>query len=147
MTSGPILLATLRGLVEAPLEIVAEVLLDVGPDGRSPIRPPGRISQIDSSDGIYRAIFDQAGSRVAVRVDSIAHTASIQGMWWYRANFTLTSNNGNCLVTQRIFNVAERLRWGVRFVARKPLAESRESFAAVLSAVQERLGCETYLLD
>jgi len=102
MTSGPILLATLRGLVEAPLEIVAVVLLDVGPDGNSPIRPPGRISQIDSSDGIYRAIFDRAGSRVAVRVDSIAHTASIQGMWWYRADFTLTSKNGNCLVTQRI---------------------------------------------
>jgi hypothetical protein len=147
MTARPVLLATLRGVARAPAGAVAGVLLDIGPDGRSPLMPPGQVSRIDTHDGgAYTVTVDQPGSRVTVTVDPAVRTVSTQGQWWYRAEVTLARHDDGCLITQRIFNVARRLRWGVRFVARQPLADSPRAFAAVLDAVHERLDCPAYPL-
>jgi hypothetical protein len=145
MTAQPTLLRILRGIAEAPVEAVAGVLLDIGPDGSSPILPPGEVTPIERDDGgAYSVVVEQAGSRVTIAVDPIARTASVQGQWWYRADIALTPHEDGCLITQQIFNVARRLRWSVRYVARKPLAASPHAFAQLLDTVHERLGCPTH---
>lgn len=148
MTAQPTPLRTLRGVAEAPVAAVADVLLDIGPDGRSPIMLPGRVTRLAPDDsGAHTVLIEQAGSQVTIMVDPIARTASVQGEWWYRADITLTPRDGGCLITQQIFTIARRLRWGVRFVARRPLAASPQAFAVLLDALHDRLGCPTYPLD
>jgi len=117
-TSRPALLV-LRGTVPAPVDAVADVLFDTGPGGRSPVRAgePG----------------------VTVTADPAAHMLAVQGGWWYRAEITLEPDPDGCLVTQRILDVADRLRWGVRFVARKPLARAPAAFEDLLR--QLRAAC------
>jgi hypothetical protein len=126
MTSRPRLLRTLRGVAEAPVDRVAEVLMDIGPGGRSPLIPPG--------------------IQVTIRVDTAARTVSVQGDWWYRGDVVLTARDNGCLITQQIFNVAQTMPWAVRFVARKPLAASPQAFEAMLRVLGERLDCATYPL-
>jgi hypothetical protein len=127
----PDLLRTLRGVVRAPADAVSELLLDVGPHGRSPLLPLRQ---------------EQDASRVTVDVDRVARAIAVQGQWWYRAEYTIGPHRDGCLVTQQIFNVAQRLRWAVRYVARKPLAAAPDAFVTTLQQLGERLSCHAYAL-
>lgn len=126
----------LRGVVAASVDKVAAELLDVGSQGRSPVMPPGRVEQT----GPDTVIVVRDGSRITVEVDRTARMVSLQGEWWYRAEITLSPHEDGCLVTERVFNVAERLRWSVRFVARKPLQGSPNAFVDLLNELGRRLG-------
>ena len=125
-------LRSLSGVVHAPVDTVWAVLADVGPHGRSPIKPPGRTIRTHDDDRIYHVSVEQDGSRVTVEVDRVTRTITIEGQWWYRAQFTVSPHHDGCVVTQQIFNIATRLRWAVRFVAKEPLAAAPNAFAHVL---------------
>jgi hypothetical protein len=127
---------TLRGVVSASVDKVAGELLDVGPQGRSPVMPPGRVDPA----GPDSVVVVRDGTRMTVEVDRAGRMVSLQGEWWYRAEITLSPHEDGCLVTERIFNVAERLRWGVRFAARKPLQGSPAAFVDLLNELGRRLG-------
>jgi hypothetical protein len=129
-------LKTLRGVVEAPVEAVAEVLFDTG--GRSPLIPAGTRGD--------RGLVDLNGGRITIEVDRHAGTVTTQGQWYRDVVRLSSTKDGQCLVTREIFNVAERLRWGVWFVARKPLAESEAAFAALLATLGERVQARGYPL-
>lgn len=147
MSPPPTLLMTLRGVVAAPIDAVASLILDAGPGGRSPIIPAGRIATTGGGgDDQYTVTVEQAGSRVTIEIDRNARTASIRGEWWYRADISLAPHEEGCLVTQQIFNIAERQRWAAGFVARKPLRASPDAFAGLLQTVGKALGCRAYPL-
>ncbi|MFC6928892.1 hypothetical protein ACFQHO_52740 [Actinomadura yumaensis] len=76
-------LRTLQGIVEAPVEQVTPLVLDVPP-----------------VEG------------VTVDADPAARTVAVQGGWWYRSETTVTPVPEGSLITQKIYNVAQRLRWG-----------------------------------
>jgi hypothetical protein len=133
-------LVTLQGVVEAPVDAVAAVLLDVRPGGTSPLLPDGHRTPVDTADGTVAVLVSPAGGGgITVTAYLAARMVSVQGEWWYRSETVLTAHERGCLVTQRVFNVASRLRWAVRFVARKPLAGSAAGFADLLRALGERL--------
>ena len=136
MTAREQPILTLRGVVAASVDKVAGELLDIGAQGRSPVVPPGRVDQV----GPDAIVVVRDGSRITVTVDRAARMVSLQGEWWYRAEITLSPHEDGCLVTERIFNVAERLRWGVRFAARKPLRGSPNAFVDLLNELGRRLG-------
>ncbi|GIF49709.1 hypothetical protein DFJ67_2932 [Asanoa ferruginea] len=106
------LLLTLEGVVEAPIDRVAEV-----------------------------ALVEQPGASV----DRAARTIVMQGDWWFRSETALHADGpGRTRIVQRIFNVAEKGRWAVRFVAREPLRAAQGGFDARLAEFGRRLGCRSY---
>jgi len=108
------LLLTLHGVVEAPVDRVAEVLF---------------------------AADDQPGAIV----DRATRTVAVQGDWWFRSETSLHPQGpGSTRVVQRIFDVAEKGRWAVWFVARTPLRAAPAAFEARLARIAALLGCRAY---
>ncbi|MEV4347968.1 hypothetical protein AB0J83_26225 [Actinoplanes sp. NPDC049596] len=128
-------LLTLRGVVEAPPEAVAAVLLDVRPGGRSPIAVTGTIEETDVGDQ-FEVV--QEGGKVSVTVDRAARSVTLEGAWWYRGVHSVEPYEQGSLVRFRIFNIAAGHGWAVRFVSRGPLNSAPRSFAETI----ERLGLE-----
>jgi hypothetical protein len=112
------LLTELRGIVEAPVERVAPLLLEIPP-------APG----------------------VTVEIDQAAGTIAVQGGWWYRGETSLRSDPRGTLVTYRIFDIAPQGRWATWLVSRRPLREAPAVFAAQLAAAGKRLGVRVQALD
>ena len=52
--------------------------------------------------------------------------------------------SGHTRVVQRIFDVAEKGRWAVRFVARKPMRAAPAAFDTRLARIGAGLGCRAY---
>ncbi|WP_213013959.1 hypothetical protein, partial [Paractinoplanes toevensis] len=117
-------LLKLTAVVEAPPERVAEILLAVRPDGEAGGEP-------GDEPGDKFVITDR-GSRITVTIDRAARSVSRQGEWWYRGVTSVEPEPRGSLVVHRIYNVAETSGWAVRFVARRPLNEAPESFAATV---------------
>jgi hypothetical protein len=165
MGSMATLLLTLRGVVEAHPDAVAQVLLDARPGGRSPLAPTGAATPATAPSAAAASgtagsgagpggasgapdVFTvtQAGSRITVTVDPAARSVALQGEWWYRGVTSVTGHERGALVTHQIFNVAPAHRWAVRFVSRGPLAAAPAGFAEHLTALGAHLNCATHLL-
>jgi hypothetical protein len=111
------LLLTLEGVVEAPVDRVADVVL------------------VGSSAG-------------HTEIDRAARMIAVWGDWWFRSETVLEPDGaGRTRVTQRIFDIAEKGRWAVRFVAREPLRAAPAAFDARLAEVGGRLGCRAYRVN
>jgi hypothetical protein len=81
----------------------------------------------------------------AFDVNPATGMAVAQGDWWYRSELTVDADGPDrSVVTQRIFNVAEKARWASWFVARKPLKAAPGAFKAHLTVVGNALGCRAY---
>jgi len=124
-------LLALHGVVEAPPDRVADLLLDLGLGGRSPLGVFGE------GDGFTVV---QNGSRLTVTVDRAGRAVTQQGEWWFRGVHAVEADPRGSRVTYRIFNVAAGHGWAVRFVARGPLNAAPASFASLLREIGERLG-------
>jgi hypothetical protein len=136
-------LLELHGVVEAPPDEVAGILLDVRPGGRSPLATTG---VADPARGdVFTVTKD--GSRLIVAVDRDALMVTVKGEWWYQCVTTVTPDDRGSLVSYRIFNVAPGQRWAVRFASRGPLNAAPADFAAQLAAVGSELSCKAYALD
>ena len=86
-------------MVEAPAATVRVALAR-----RAAARRPGR-----RRGGSPCADAPGHASTVEVTEDLIA----FQGGWWYRGEWTLAPHPEGTLVVHRVYNVAERARWGV----------------------------------
>ncbi|GIF24378.1 hypothetical protein BJ973_007857 [Actinoplanes tereljensis] len=124
-------LLKLTAVVEAPPERVAEVLLAVRPDGVT---------------GDEFVITDR-GSRITVTVDRAARSVSRQGEWWYRGVTSVEPDPRGSRVVHRIFNVAPKNGWAVRFVSRGPLNAAPASFAETVRDLGEQLGVKAWVID
>src|SRR4051812_36573622 len=122
-------LLELHGVIEAPPERVAEVLLDVRPGGRSPIATRGEVAETDPGDD-FVVVHD--GSRLAVSVDRARRSVALQGEWWYRGVTSVEPDPRGSRVVHRIFNVAPGHGWAVRFVSRGPLNAAPGTFAEMM---------------
>ncbi|MEU4237800.1 hypothetical protein [Actinoplanes sp. NPDC026619] len=131
-------LLELTALVEAPPERVAEILLDVRPGGRSPV--------VTGGEGDEFVLIDR-GSHLTVTVDRQARSVSRQGEWWYRGVTSVEPDPRGSRVVHRVFNVAEKNGWAVRWVARGPLSAAPASFAETVRSLGEQLGVATRMLD
>ena len=136
-------LLVLRGVVEAPPDAVAEVLLDVRPGGRSPLAAGGDIEDVGAGDDF---VVVRDGSRITVSVDRAARSVTQQGEWWYRGVTTVEPDPRGSTVVHRVCNVAPGHGWAVRFVSRGPLAAVPRTFAETLRRLGERLGVAARLL-
>jgi hypothetical protein len=136
-------LLALRGVVEAPPDAVADILLDVRPGGRSPLAAAGEAEPVDGDE--FEVTLD--GSRITVTVDRTARTVTMQGEWWYRGVTSVGPYDAGSLVVHRIYNVAAGHRWAVRLVSRGPLLAAPAEFAAHLGSLGEWLGCRAYPLE
>ena len=136
-------LLVLRGVVEAPPEAVADLLLDVRPGGRSPLAPTG---EADPPEGDEFTV-TLNGSRITVTVDRAERSVTQQGEWWYRGVTSVEPDPRGARVIYRIFNVAEGQRWAVRFVSRGPVGAAPAEFAAHVAELGRALHAEAWVED
>jgi hypothetical protein len=136
-------LLALRGVVEAPPDAVAEILLDVRPGGRSPLAPAGTA---DAAEGDEFAVV-LAGSKITFAVDRAGRSVAQQGEWWYRGVTSVEPHREGSLVVHRIFNIAPGHRWAVRFVSRGPLGAAPGEFAAQIAELGRQLGVPARVVD
>jgi hypothetical protein len=136
-------LLQLTGVVEASPDAVAEVLLDVRPGGRSPIARAGTIEDADGDDFVLNV----DGSRLTVEVDRAARSVSQQGEFWYRGVTRVEPDPRGAQVIHEIFNVADRQRWAVRFLARGPVNSAPATFRSQLEDLGRELHCAAWLIE
>lgn len=137
-------LLVLHAVVEAPCPEVAKLLLDVRPGGRSPVAVRGTVEETDTGNDF---VVVHEGSRVTVTVDPASNTVAQQGEWWYRGVYQVEPDQRGSRVEFRILNVAQRVRWAVRFVARGPLGDAPAQFADQIRQVAETLGVTAWVED
>jgi hypothetical protein len=134
-------LLELHGVVEAPPDAVADVLLDVRPGGRSPFAVTGTIESTDGDEFVVTL----NGSRITVTVDRADRSVVQQGEWWYRGVTSVRPDPRGTKVVHQIFNVASGHAWAVRFVSRGPLAAAPEAFRAHLDHLGRQLNCAAWV--
>jgi len=134
-------LLELHGVVAAPPDAVADVLLDVRPGGRSPFAVVGTIESADGDE----LVVTLNGSRMTVTVDRAARSVVLQGEWWYRGVTTVRPDPRGAQVVHQIFDVAAGRGWAVRFVSRGPLAAAPAAFAAHLDHLGRQLNCAAWV--
>jgi hypothetical protein len=135
-------LLELRGVVEAPPDKVADILLDARPGGRSPLAATGSARPAKGDE--YTVTLE--GSTITVTVDRGARSIAQQGEWWYRGVTSVEADERGSLIVHRVFNIAPGHRWAVRFVSRGPIAAAPNTFAKVLGGLGEQLDCAAYPL-
>ncbi|MET7999993.1 hypothetical protein [Nonomuraea glycinis] len=127
------LVTEVSGVVEAPAATVRAALGRVLlPGGRDVV---GRFTVADAPGHT---------STVEVTEDLIA----FQGGWWYRGEWTLAPHPEGTLVVHRVYNVAERARWGVGLANRFFVGfadTTRRSFNESLARLGADLSCGTRL--
>ncbi|MBG0823930.1 hypothetical protein HS048_24740 [Planomonospora sp. ID91781] len=82
-------------------------------------------------------------------VEVTGHTISVQGGWWYRGEWSVEPHPRGALLVHRVFNVAQRMRWGVPLANRFFVgfaADTRRGFADNLVQMGHRLGCPVHLM-
>ncbi len=136
-------LLELHAVVAAAPDVVAEVLLDVRPGGRSPLATDGVLEELEPG---AEFVVLRDGSRVTVTVDPAARSVTQQGEWWYRGVTGVEPDPAGSRVSLRIFNVADSNGWAVRFVSRGPLNAAPREFAAQIHRLGEILGVESRVL-
>ena len=136
-------LLELRGVVEAPPDAVAAILLDVRPGGQSPLAGTG-VAEPAQGD-VFTVT--KKGSKLTVAVDRDALTVTVKGEWWYQGVTTVAPHERGSLLIHRIFNVAPGQGWAVRFVSRGPLNAAPADFAAQLATLGTDLHCKAYPLS
>ncbi|MEU8661458.1 hypothetical protein [Actinoplanes philippinensis] len=135
-------LLELRGVVEASPDVVAAVLLDVGPGGRSPLAVSGVVEKGDGDD----LVVILEGSRMTVTVDQAARSVALQGEWWYRGVTSVEPDPRGSVVIHRIYNVAPGHRWAVRMIARGPVNAAPTAFATNLEQLSRQLGVAAWVV-
>jgi hypothetical protein len=147
-------LLQLRGVVEAPPDLVAAVLLDVRPGGRSPLavaagkgdpQPGEPLRGGAGRDDEFEVT--REGSRFTVTVDGAARTVTQHGEWWYHSVTSVEPDPRGSLVVHRVSNVADGHGWAVRFAARGPLLAAPGQFARHLRRLGELTGARSWLLE
>jgi hypothetical protein len=137
-------LLELHGVIEAPPDRVAEVLLDVRPGGRSPIAARGEVAEADPGDDF---VVIQDGSRLTVSIDRARRSVALQGEWWYRGVTSVEPDPRGSRVVHRIFNVSPSHGWAVRFVSRGPLNAAPKAFAETMHVLGELLGAAAWVVE
>jgi hypothetical protein len=135
-------LLELRGVVEAPPDAVAGLLLDVRRGGRSPLTAG---MEAEDGDG-GRLVIVRDGSHLTVTVDRAAREVTEQSEWWFRSTTTVEPDPRGSQVVHRIFDVAEGNGRAVRFLSRGPLNAAPARFAEVLRRLGAELGAATRVL-
>ena len=134
-------LLVLRGVVEAAPDVVAGVLLDVWPGGRSPLATDGPIEEADGDE--FVVVHD--GSKLTVRVDHTARSVTQEGEWWYRGVTSVEPDPRGSMLVTRIYNIAPGHRWAVRVVSRGPLHAAPTAFATQLEKLSRELGVAAWV--
>jgi hypothetical protein len=141
------LLCEAEGVIEAPVERVAALLLRVRP---GPVGPGNCFLLADYggtlTGGPERFTLAAPGHSMTVEVGP--GRLAVQGGWWYRGEYHLTPDPRGTRLVYRVHNVAERMRWGVPlanrfFIGLRPSV--RQAVAGLLGRVGAELGCRSEL--
>lgn len=143
------------GVVEAPVERVAELLLDVRPGPASgantlvlstaSVAAMGRIV-LHGGPRLFTAVIGQPpATSIDVEVDQDRRSIAVQGHRCYRGVHTVESRERGSLLVHRVDNIAApTTRWIVPLMQRRQLHTMRQDLERLLAAIGERLGCATY---
>lgn len=67
-----------------------------------------------TAEDVFEALEARFAGAPGLEVDRDRRTVACQGGWWYRGEYEVAGEpGGGARVTHRVYNVAERLRWGV----------------------------------
>jgi hypothetical protein len=115
------LILEIAGVVEAPVDRVAQLVLDARPHN---------------------------GYSGTAEVDHVNRTVAIQGGWWYRGEYTLEPHDKGTRIVHRVYNVAQRGRWAVPLANKFFIGfrdRTRTGLADQLAAYGATLECAAYL--
>jgi hypothetical protein len=110
----------IAGVVEAPVDHVARLVLDARPHN---------------------------GDGGTVEVDHVNRTVAVQGGWWYRGEYSLERHHKGTRIVHRVYNVAQRGRWAVPLANKFFIGfrdRTRTRFADQLAAYGATLACAAY---
>ncbi|MFF5209831.1 hypothetical protein [Streptosporangium sp. NPDC000396] len=142
------LLYEVTGVIEAPVDQVAELLLTVRP---GPIGP----RNLWLLDGSHQAVLSGGPERFTAHFG--AHTMTVerggdfvamQGGWWYRGEYFVTPHPQGTRLVHRVLNVAQRGRWSVPLANRFFIgfgAKLRKNIHDLLGRIGDQLGCAARL--
>ncbi|GAB3424159.1 hypothetical protein [Flindersiella endophytica] len=122
------LLWTTQGVVEAPVDRVADIVFEGYVD--------------DGGDEYVKQTMDH-GQRRLVQ----------EGHWWYRGVTSVEPHEKGALVRHEVFNIAKTNRWMVKGILLQyrlngSLPKLRTgNLGERLTEIGERLGCKAYLVD
>jgi hypothetical membrane protein len=114
------LIVEIAGVVEAPVDQVARLVLDPLPHN---------------------------GYSGTTEVDHANWTTSRQGGWWYRGEYHLEPHDKGTRIVHRVYNVAQRGRWAVPLANKFFIGfqdRTRAGFADQLAAYGAKLACTAY---
>ena len=139
------LLLSAAGVIEAPLDAVAELALE--PEARDGAVLTGGPTRF----GIVPAGHAEPVS--FIEVDRERRSIAMEGRWWFRGVYSLESHPAGTLVVYRVYDVARRARWLVPMILlqyrlsgtldRRALESELESF---IGRIGRRLGRATRLV-
>ncbi|GAA4218439.1 hypothetical protein FHR32_004609 [Streptosporangium album] len=136
------------GVIEAPADRVADLLLAArpGPIGPDNLWLLNGSHQGNLSGGPERFTAHFAGHTMTVEVRK--NLLALQGGWWYRGEYLIEPHPLGTRLVHRVFNVAQRGRWGVPLANRFFIgfrAGLRKNTGDLLDRVGEQLGCAAHL--
>jgi hypothetical protein len=143
------LLGEITGVVETSPERVADLLLAVRPGpigGRNAwlLSATGATGTLSGGPRVFTA--HMTAHSMTVEVDE--STLGLQGGWWYRGEYTVAPHPQGTLLSHRVLNVAQRMRWGVpaanRFFIGREKGQ-RDGLTTLLGRIGDELGCAAYL--
>jgi hypothetical protein len=140
----------LVGVVEAPLDRVAELVLAVRPGSPATGQAGGLETATGGSvtGGPRHFTVDYGSHVVLIDVDRDRRAITFQGGWWYRGEYQLLPDPAGTRVVHRVYNVAQRWRWGVALANRFFIgyeATTLAGFKAGLARLAQQLDCQAYV--
>lgn len=132
---------TASGIVEAPVETVWQIMLEMNPllteDDQRTINHSGK-QLFATTTGKHLE------GKVTIEVDASQHSIAVQGEWWYRGIHAVEPHARGSLVIYRVYNVAPGLsRWMVPLMQRPFKHQMRDQLRLLIDEIGKQLGCKT----
>ncbi|MEV6347097.1 hypothetical protein [Actinoplanes sp. NPDC051851] len=103
--------------------------------------------------GIIEAPVDEVWpliQRAVPFTEQTGTTGAHQGGWWYRGEWSAQSHGDHTLVTHRVYNVAQTMRWGVPLANRLFIGfarNTRDRFQQRITDMARHLDTTGHLID
>lgn len=149
------LLWTVSGVVEAPVDDVADVLLraragEVDPDSWLLPHASADHGLVLTGGPVRFGVLPRAMSvpTMFIEVDPARRTLAVEGRWWFRGVYSLELHPAGTFVVYRVYDIARTARWLVRLLLlQQRLSGTFDSgrvewhLRSLLGRIGQRLAC------
>lgn len=137
-------------IINAPVEKVWETFLQsfsaLTPQEKSELNWEQIIQKVEKGHdtGIVKAQVGRHNEgRKYLEINAMSHSVVVQGEWWYRGEYSMSSHQRGTLFVYQVTNIAPGIGWwAARFVQGPQHARHmREQLYAFLQIIAEKLAC------